>query len=161
MDDWYRKIQEQLAMYNRMVEGPLRYLNEHRAEIEDMTRLATHTLDPLRKQVLAVTALSDVAATIDLSRIALAKFATPDSVADMRRVFEDQQRTIKAAQRTLLLPGRDFAAEIATASTYLTMAHTAFNTIDMSRVGELMRAEHAKQERILFLTEQLSIRHAD
>jgi len=161
MDDLCRAIQEQLAMYNRMVEGPLRYLNEQRAEIENITRLAAGTLDPLRGLGLPVAALPDVSATIDWSRAVLDRFAMPDSVAEMRRVFDDQQRTIEAAQRTLFLPGRNFATEIATASTYLTMAHTAFSTVAMDRVGELTRAEHAKQERLLFLTEQLTIRHAD
>lgn len=104
--------------------------------------------------------LPDIAGTLALSNSVLTGFGLADSIAEMKRVFGEQQRGLEAA-RTLLLPDRDFESEIATASSYLTMAHTTFSTVDMDRVGELMRIEHEQQERIVRLTEQLSLCHAD
>jgi hypothetical protein len=32
MDDWYRKLREQVEMYNRIADGPLRVWRQHPAE---------------------------------------------------------------------------------------------------------------------------------
>jgi hypothetical protein len=159
--DW-RKIQEQIDMYNHLAEGPLRVWREHHADMQTAIERSRLLVNPLADTTaLLKTSLADVGGTLALSREVLDKFGLHDSITEMQRVYRDQQSAITGARNTLLLGHRDFAAEIASASSYITMAHTAFSTFEMTRIGELIGAEMAHRDRVHMLTERLTLTHAD
>lgn len=164
MDDWYRRLREQIEMYNRVADGPLRVWREHHAEMQSAIDQARRLVEPFNsggQAALLRTSVADIAATLDLTSGVLGNFAIHDSIAEMQRVYRDQQAAIENARSTLLLQPGDFGAEIASASSYITMAHTAFRSVEMARVGELIGVEIARRDRVTLLTERLTLRHAD
>lgn len=138
--DW-RKIQEQIEMYKRLAEGPLQAWRDQQADMQSAIERARLVVDPLAGSTAHLkTSLADIGGTLALSRGVFATFALTNSITEMQRGFRDQQSAIESARATLLLGNRDFAAEIASASSYISMAHTAFSTLEMTRIGELVGA---------------------
>jgi hypothetical protein len=165
MDEHIRKLLEQQENFRRLAEGPLRYLRDQQ---EAYTRAFAHLGlgYPTAAERLAQShaELSAIVSKLDLSSEVLEKFSARGSILEMQRVYQEQQTALKRVAdraRTLVFPERDFAAEIASASSYITLANTAYSTVDWSHIEQLVEADRAKYEGILRITDELTSRHAD
>jgi hypothetical protein len=132
IDDLRRRMAEQ-EYFRRLAEGPLRFIGENEAAISRMQGF-TSRLDPPSASVIR--------STLELNRFAdyLSSAEAMGRAAQTLRFATDQAQAISALIET---------------------THAVSATIDLDRVGELIRARQRERDALARLTDTLSTRHAD
>jgi hypothetical protein len=161
VEDWHRKIIEQHETLRRLAEGPLKYVRDNQALLDQASALIRVDIPDYSKQVTALDVHApELRLTGALTNDAFSSLALTDSIREMQS-FADVHRDVYKAMQRSALPYKEIADQISAMSRYYDFTQTALAGLDYHRVGALIGATAVERDLVCRSTVALERRNAD